>query len=132
MKQLLASCVGLLIASATPQPVEVLQVFPPDQSTQTYVKTFGVALSPQEGEGVAPSSIQLLIDGVDVTSLAEFNGTRDGCIFLPKCHQPPSLVTLGYTPNSLPPGTHQAEIRFRTRDGRPKSYHWSFTVQSPY
>ena len=119
-----------VIVPATPRPTPVLSVSPPEESRQTGVRSVGVELAPKEGEGVAGGSLQLLIDGVDVTSLAEIANTRDGCLVSPDC-SPPSGGGIYYTPNGLEPGLHHALIRFQTKEGKTKSYTWSFSIESP-
>lgn len=119
-----------VIVPATPRPTPVLSVSPPEESRQTGVRSVGVELAPKEGEGVAGGSLQLLIDGVDVTSLAEIANTRDGCLVSPDC-SPPSGGGIYYTPNGLEPGLHQALTRFQTKEGETKSYTWSFSIETP-
>ncbi|MBD1839692.1 hypothetical protein H6F78_13300 [Coleofasciculus sp. FACHB-64] len=123
MNQLSGTLLSLLLmASSAPRPAQLLQVFPPEESTQTYVQYVAAALSFKLGEQADPRSVQLFVDGVDVTSQSRIGNTRDW---------PISHLEIGYTPNFSESGTHHAEVRFRTLDGKTKSYRWSFSVKSP-
>jgi hypothetical protein len=112
----------LLMASSAPRPAQLLEVFPPEESTQTYVQYVAAALSFRLGEEADPTSVQLFVDGVDVTTQSQIGNTRDW---------PISHLEIGYTPNFSETGTHRAEVRFRTLDGKTKSYSWSFSIKSP-
>lgn len=126
MKPLLVSFLGLfLIASSTPRPAQLLSVFPPEESTQTHVRYVSADVS-------EPSSLQLFVDGVDVTSLSKIANTRDGCIPANPGCPPPSQGGIYYTPNGLEPGSHHAQISFQTKQGKTMSYIWSFSIESPW
>jgi len=107
--------------SAEPRPPQVREVFPPDKSTHTYKPHIRAELDFTAGEAVDPSSLQLLVDGVNVTSQAQIGGTRDW---------PPTYLQISYTPKGSRQGSHCAEIRFRTREERTNSYQWSFSIKS--
>jgi hypothetical protein len=129
MKQLLVSGLAIfLLASSTPRPAEVLSVSPPEESKQTHVEYVGAELSPREGEGVTGGSLQFLVDRVDVTNLSTIGNTRDGCLISPECRPPSHAGIIYYTPNGLEPGPHHAELRFQTKEGKEKSYSWTFFV----
>ncbi|OCQ99934.1 hypothetical protein BCD64_02315 [Nostoc sp. MBR 210] len=112
----------LLIASAKPRPPQILEVFPAEESTQTSVEFVGVMLNFQLGENSAPTSMQLFVNEVDVTKESRMGGTRDS---------PSSNYVIRYTPSSLQPGIHNAELRFQTEVGTKQSYSWSFSIKSP-
>jgi hypothetical protein len=119
------------VASVTPRPPQIQSVSPPEELTQTEVRYVGANFEFQLGEGVNPSSMQLFLDGVDVTNQSEISSTRDGCTEVSPTCPPPSSGGIFYTLNRLEPGTHQVEIRFQTLNGTPQSYKWSFSVESP-
>lgn len=112
----------LLIASAKPRPPQLLEVFPAENSTQTSVEFVGAALNFQLGENAGPRSMQLFVDEVDVTKESRIGGTRDW---------PPSHHVIRYSPSSLQPGIHTAELRFETTVGKKRSSSWSFSIKSP-
>jgi len=112
----------LLIASAKPRPPQILEVFPAEKSTQPSVEFVGAVLNFQLGENAGPHSIQLFVNEVDVTKQSRRGGTRDW---------PPSHYVIRYTPSSLQPGKHTAELRFQTTVGTKQSYSWSFSIKSP-
>ncbi|MCC5616192.1 hypothetical protein LC605_14170 [Nostoc sp. CHAB 5836] len=112
----------LLMASSAPRPPQLLEVFPAENLAQTSVEFVGAALNFSLGEEAERGSVQLFVDGVDVTKQAQISGTRDW---------PQSYYKISYTPNSFELGIHCAEIRFRTTDGTTKSYSWSFSIKSP-
>jgi hypothetical protein len=107
--------------SAEPRPPQVWKVSPPDKSTHTSVPIIRAELDFTAGEAVEPSSLQIFVDGVDVTSQAQIGGSRDW---------PPSYLHISYTPKDFRQGSHCAEIRFRTKKGRTNSYQWSFSIKS--
>ncbi|BAZ51406.1 hypothetical protein NIES4103_40550 [Nostoc sp. NIES-4103] len=123
MKQLSATVLSFfLMASSAPKPPQLLAVFPAKESTQNSVEYIGAALNFRLGENAGPTSVQLLVNEVDVTKQSQIGGTRDW---------PPSKYVIRYTPNSLEPGTHHAELRFQTTNGTKEFYRWSFSIKSP-
>ncbi len=112
----------LLMACVTPRLPQVIEVYPSEDSTQTSVQYIGAKLNFQLGEEADYGSLQLFIDGVDVTNKSRVGGTRD---------MPPSRWRIGYKIDFSKPGNHRAEIRFHSKDGTIKSYSWSFSVKSP-
>lgn len=111
----------LLMACLAPRPPQVDEVFPREQSTNTHVQTVSAQLNFKKGEKVAPGSLQLFIDGVDVTSQAKIVSTRDW---------PPSHIEISYKLNGSEPGIYSAEVRFQTQEGRTNSYSWPFSIKS--
>jgi hypothetical protein len=109
-----------LMAGAIPRPPQVIEVYPCEDSTQTYMQYVGARLNFRLGEKADYSSLRLFIDGVDVTNQSRIGGTRD---------VPPSRWGIGYTSNLSKPGKHHAEIRFQSKNGEIKSYSWSFLVK---
>ena len=123
MKQVSAILLSfLLMGSSAPPPPQLLEVFPTENSAQTSVQFVGAALNFKLGEEAEPRSVQLFVNGVDVTKQARISGTRDW---------PQSYYKISYTPNDFQLGINCAEIRFRTIDNTTKSYSWSFSVKSP-
>lgn len=110
------------MGSSAPPPPQLLEVFPTENSAQTSVQFVGAALNFKLGEEAEPRSVQLFVNGVDVTKQARIGGTRDW---------PQSYYRISYTPNSFQLGINCAEIRFRTIDNKTKSYSWSFSIKSP-
>lgn len=86
------------------------------------MENVSAAFNFQLGEQGDASSLQMFVDGVDVTSKAIKVGTRDW---------PSSDFNITYTRNFSEPGTHNSQVRFRTLDGKTKSYSWSFSIKSP-
>lgn len=130
MKQLLVSGLSLLLlASATARPAELLQVSPPEESIQTDVQYVGALF--ELGDESEITSVQLLVDGVNVTNLSTIGSTRDGCFPPSRGCPAPSQAGISYTPNGLEPGLHYAEIRLNTQENSMKSYQWSFSIKSP-
>lgn len=111
----------LLMACLAPRPPQVVMVFPREQSTHTHVQTVSAQLDFKKGGKFAPGSLQLFIDGVDVTPQAKIVSTRDW---------PPSHVEISYTLNGSEPGTYRAEVRFQNQEGRTNSYKWPFSIKS--
>ena len=123
MKQISAILLSfLLMGSSAPPPPQILEVFPTENSAQTSVQFVGAALNFRLGEEAERGSVQLFVNGVDVTKQARIGGTRDW---------PQSYYRISYTPNSFQLGINCAEIRFRTIDNTTKSYSWSFSIESP-
>ncbi len=123
MKQVSAILLSfLLMASSAPRPTQLLKVFPAENSAQTSVQFVGAALNFTLGEEAERGSMQLFVDGVDVTKQARISGTRDW---------PQSYYKISYTPSSFQLGIHCAEIRFRTTDNTTKSYSWYFSIKAP-
>ncbi len=67
----------LLMASSASQPPQLLEVFPTENSAQTSVQFVGAALNFRLGEEAEQGSVQLFVDGIDVTKKARISGTRD-------------------------------------------------------
>lgn len=111
-----------LVALAGPQPPWVLRELPPTGSTPAHVAAIGAELDLTKAEGADPASLQLTVDGVDVTLRSTITMTRDW---------PPSFVSIVYTPTQLQPGAHRAEARLRTKDDRTLSYAWTFAISPP-
>ena len=112
----------LLITLAGSRPPWVLQELPPAGSTSTHVATIKAELDLTRGEKLIPAAIQLIVDGMDVTPQATITMTRDW---------PPSFVSITYTPSTLQPGTHRAEIHIRTEDDTTRHYTWTFVLTPP-
>ena len=127
LAMLVASCAGpptvqpdAQPATAPDKPPQVLRVAPPDGATTARVEAVEAELDLTRGEPGDAASLQLFLDGVDVTPQATVGGTRD---------VPPSRISIAYSPPRLSPGPHRAEVRFRTAGGRPVSYAWRFTTR---
>jgi hypothetical protein len=101
-------------------PPQLLKVFPPKESTQSYVQSIGANLNFTLGEGGDLGSLRLFVDGVDVTPQSRIGNTRDS---------PPSYVEISYTPNFSEPATHCAEVRFQTLEGKTISHNWCFSIE---
>lgn len=110
----------LLIGALDAAPAQVVKVVPADGSAPARVEVVGAELNFTRGSPSDLTSLQLLVDGVDVTSRSTIRMSRDW---------PPSAVSISYAPMRLKPGLHNAEARFRTVEGRMLSYAWSFTVR---
>ncbi|HEV8643130.1 MAG TPA: hypothetical protein VGV13_18755 [Methylomirabilota bacterium] len=117
----LTLAIVLLVATGGPPP-QVLRVFPPDGSTPGQVPAITAELDFTRGEPGDAASLRLLVDGVDVTAQSRITQTRDW---------PPSFVSISYTPARLQPGTHRAEVRFRTATGATVGHAWTFAVKPP-
>ncbi len=103
------------------RPAYVVQVFPSEKSIQSSIDSIKVVLTfGQEQIQVEIDSLQLILNGIDVTSQTRISGTRD---------YPPSRVNINYVIPHLKPGKHNAEIHFRTKNGKSQSYKWSFTLR---
>jgi hypothetical protein len=116
MRSFALAAVALVATAAT--PAQVLRVFPTAGSTPAQVSAVGAELDLTRGQGGDAASLRLWVDGVDVTALARVTQTRDW---------PPSFVSIAYTPSTLQPGVHRAEIRFDV-GGTTVSHAWTFTV----
>jgi hypothetical protein len=92
------------------------------------VRYIGASL--ELGKKSEVSSLQLFVDGVDVTKLSRIGSTRDGCLPVNPGCLPPSHAEIHYAPNNLEPGIHSAEVRLLIKDGKAKSYAWSFSIKS--
>jgi hypothetical protein len=103
-------------------PPQLLKVFPPEESTQTFVQSVCADFNFKLAGGADAASLQLLVDGVDVTKQSTIAGTRDW---------PPSSLRISYNPVFSQPGIHYAQLRFQTLNGTPQSYQWSFSIESP-
>lgn len=108
------------MACVTPRLPQIVKVYPLEDSTQTSVEYVGARLNFKLGEEADHNSLQLFIDGVDVTKQSWQVGSRDA---------PSSKWRIAYTVNFSKPGKHRAEIRFKSKDGTIKSYSWSFSVK---
>jgi hypothetical protein len=82
-----------------------LKVFPSDGSAIPHGRAIGAELDFTTGEAVDPASLQLFVDGADVTAQSQVTLRRDW---------PPSFVSISYIPVGLEPGVHRVEVRFRT------------------
>lgn len=103
------------------RPAYVLQVLPSEKSIQSSVDSINVRLTfAREPIQVKLDSFQLILNNIDVTSQTQIGGTRN---------YPPSRLEINYVVPHLKPGKHNAEIRFRDRDGKRYSYKWSFTLR---
>jgi len=103
-------------------PPQLLKLFPPEESTQSYVQSIGANLNFTLGEGGDLGTLHLFVDGVDVTPQARIANTRDS---------PSSNVEISYTPNFSEPASHCAEVRFQTLEGKTISHNWCFSVEPP-
>jgi hypothetical protein len=112
----------LLVAMGGRRPFQVVKVFPPEGSTPAQVEAIGAELDFTKGEGADPASLQLFVDGADVTPQSTITLTRDW---------PPSFVSISFTPTGLQPGAHRAEVRFRTEEGSTLPYAWTFAIKPP-
>ncbi len=103
------------------RPAYVMQVFPSENSIQSSINSISADLNfAQEQIQVELSSIQLILNGVDVTSQTRIAGTRN---------YPPSSLTMEHVIPHLKSGKYSAEILFRTKNGKSQSYKWSFTLR---
>jgi hypothetical protein len=114
----------LLVTTATSGlcPPQVVKVLPSEGATSAQVDTIGATLNFQKGERADPASLQLFVDGVDVTAESRRAGTGDW---------PPSHWEISYPAAKLRPGVHQAEVRFRTEAGGALQCAWTFTITRP-
>lgn len=110
------------MAVSGPLPPQVVKLIPPEGSTSAQVDTIGATLNFRKGERADYASLQLFVDGVDVTAESRRAGTGDW---------PPSHWEISYPAVKLRPGVHQAEVRFRTEEGKTLQYTWTFTIASP-
>jgi hypothetical protein len=94
----LIAVLALALATAATPPAQVLRVFPADGATVRGATPIGAELDFTRGNPGDPASLQLLVDGVDVTRDARITQTRDW---------PPSFVSVAVAPRALPPGTHR-------------------------
>lgn len=112
---------GVVAANRTnTYPPQLLKVFPPEESTQSYVPSIGANLNFKLGEGGDLGSLQLFVDGVDVTPQSRIANTRDW---------PSSHVEISYTPNFSEAAIHCTEVRFQTLEGKTISHNWCFSVK---
>ena len=107
-------------AWGNPELPQLLQVFPPAGATSVQVKVIGAELNFTKGETADPTSLQLFVDGEDVTSQSTITQTRDW---------PPSFVSISHIPTQLQAGLHHAEIRFKSDKNVIFTYRWSFIFQ---
>lgn len=112
----------LLVALVGCRPLWVVKEFPPDGSTLAQVGAIGVELDLTKADYADLTSLQLIVDGTDVTSQSTITMTRDW---------PPSFVYISYTPIRLHSGVHRVEVRGRSRDGRTLSHAWNFAISPP-
>jgi hypothetical protein len=117
MKISLAVASLLLVQTLGAAPPQVVKVFPGGGSALARVEAIGAELDFTKGQESDPASLQLFVDGVDVTRRSRMTLTDDW---------PPSSVRISYTPILLESGEHWAEIRFHTRERRTISYVWGF------
>jgi hypothetical protein len=97
-----------------------IKVSPPEGTTLAKVEAVGVELDLTRCKGADPFSLQLFVDGKDVTSQSKITTTRD---------LPPSEVSIYYAPIGIKAGRHLAEIRFRqNKSDAVCQYRWCFTV----
>jgi hypothetical protein len=111
---------SLLLMASTAAAPQVLKVFPAEGSALAELGPVGAELDFTRGESADPASLRLYVDGEDVTARARVTMTRDW---------PPSFVSIAFTPPALTPGTHRAEVRFRTAAGQTVARAWSFSVR---
>lgn len=102
-----------MVTITSVQPLSVSHVIAlnpaPDAAVPSAFPTISATL---DGKTATQSEISLSIDGVDVTSLATFDGT-----------------TITYMPRAgLPRGTHSVVFSGRTIGGEPFSAQWSFAT----
>lgn len=102
------------------RPFQVSKVFPVEKAVQRSVELIGADFRFTPEKKAELGSFQLFVNGINVTSRSRSSGTRDDL---------PSKATIAYIPTNFQPGTHQAEVRFRTVDGAQTCYRWAFQIK---
>jgi len=116
-----------LVSQASPcekqRPIQIIRLSPDENATVTDAKvTLSALLELLKGRGIVPPrSLQLFLDGVDLTARSSIASSMD---------LPPSRGEIFYEPTEpFAFGKHTAEVQFANDQNERFSYSWNFCIE---